>query len=182
VLDDKGQWVAAGATGETGPIAPDTKVVPLPVESAKPLRVRLRVTKGLWRLDWIALASLGAAVAPERIAPSVVRRDGRPDSVATRALAGPTTGLRDPLTTLPGDALDLDYDLPPSSEQYEVFLEARGYYLEWMRREWIAEQSASAARRLVLDPAAMLRGLAPAYKRQEPTMEQAFWNSRYVRP
>jgi hypothetical protein len=63
-----------------------------------------------------------------------------------------------------------------------VFLESRGYYLEWMRREWIEEQNARAARQLLLDPAAMLRALAPAYKRQEGTMENAFWNSRYVRP
>ena len=182
VRDNNGEWVAAGATGETGPIAADTKVIPLPRDAARPLRVRLRLTKGLWRLDWIALASLGATVQPIRVAPSVVRRGGVPDSLATRALTSPSAQAREPLTTLPGDALDLEYDLPLNPERYEYFLEARGYYLEWMRREWIAEENSRAARQLLLDPAAMLRALAPAYKRQEPTMERAFWNSRYVQP
>jgi len=178
VLDNTGAWLTVGATGETGPIAADTKVIPLPNEAARPLRVRLRLTKGLWRLDWVALASLGARIEPIRLAPSLVRRAGTIDSLATRALSGGP----EPLTTYPGDAFDLEYDLPPHPERYEYFLEARGYYLEWMRREWVAEENLRAAQRLLLDPAAMLRALAPAYKKQEPTMEQAFWKSRYVRP
>ena len=182
VLDENGRWILAGSTGETGPIAADTKVVPLPTVRTKELRVRLGLTKGLWRLDWIALAALGSTVVPERIAPTSVSRDGVPDSGALKALAGGKSGQREPLTTLPGDALELAYDLPANPERYEVFLESRGYYLEWMRREWIEEQNARAARQLLLDPAAMLRALAPAYKRQEGTMENAFWNSRYVRP
>jgi hypothetical protein len=50
-----------------------------------------------------------------------------------------------------------------------------------MRQEWLAEQNAIAALRLVADPAGTLRALAPAYKRQEPEMERLFWGSRYVR-
>jgi hypothetical protein len=136
------------------------------------------LTKGLWRLDWVALASLGARVEPIRLAPSLVRRAGTIDSLATRSLSGGS----EPLTTYPGDAFDLEYDLPAHPERYEYFLEARGYYLEWMRREWVAEENLRAAQRLLLDPAAMLRTLAPAYKKQEPSMEEAFWKSRYVQP
>ena len=50
-----------------------------------------------------------------------------------------------------------------------------------MRREWIAEQSSRNMSRLLLDPAGMLRTLAPAYKRQEAGMDSLFWQSRYVR-
>lgn len=182
VRGDSGEWLAAGAAGETGPIASDTKIIPLPATTGRPLRLRLRLTKGLWRLDWIAIASLGARVEPVRLSPTTVRRGGSPDSLAAKALAADGSGSREPLTTLPGDALDLVYELPPDQERYEIFLEARGYYLEWMRREWIAEEDPRAARRLLLDPAAMLRALAPAFKRQEPMMEQAFWKSRYVHP
>jgi hypothetical protein len=171
-----GDWSPVGETGETGPIAADTKLIPLTAQGDGPVRVRLRLTKGLWRLDWVALASLGSVVTPARLAPLEVLRAGVPDSLAKRHLLGQS----DPLTTLPGDALDLVYELPPRPEQYDLFLDARGYYLEWMRREWFAEENPSAARRLLLDPAAMLRSLAPAYKRQEPDMERAFWGSRYV--
>lgn len=54
VLDDGGEWVMAGSAGETGPLASDSWVVRLP-RAATPLRVRLRMTRGLWRLDYVAL-------------------------------------------------------------------------------------------------------------------------------
>ena len=53
---------------------------------------------------------------------------------------------------MPGDELQLDYRLPEHPERLELFLEARGYYLEWMRREWMAETNPRAAARLLLDP------------------------------
>ena len=177
VPDDVGGWRQVGETGETGPIAADTKIVPLPRPTAAPVRVRLRLTRGLWRLDWLALASFGDSVTPIRLAPHNVRRGTTSDSAALRAL----TLRRDPLTTLPGDALDLDYRLPEHPESFELFVETRGYYLEWMRREWMAETNPRAAARLLFDPGGMLRELAHPYKRQEATADSLFWNSRYAR-
>jgi hypothetical protein len=136
------------------------------------------LTKGLWRIDWVALASLGDVVRPIRVSPSMVRRGATPDSAALDAL----TLRRVPLTTLPGDELQLDYRLPEHPERLELFLEARGYYLEWMRREWMRETNPRAAARLLLDPDAMLRDLARPYKRQEAMMDSLFWNSRYAKP
>jgi hypothetical protein len=178
VPNDSGGWRVVGQTGETGPIAADTKIIPLPPTAAGATRVRLRLTKGLWRIDWVALASLGDAVKPIRLSPSMVRRGAVPDSVALSAL----TLRREPLTTMPGDELQLDYRLPEHPERLELFLETRGYYLEWMRREWMAETNPRAAARLLLDPTAMLRDLARPYKRQEAMMDSLFWNSRYAKP
>lgn len=67
VPDSVGGWRVAGMTGESGPIATDTKIIPLHVTAMGPQRVRLRLTKGLWRLDWVSLAAMGARVTPERI-------------------------------------------------------------------------------------------------------------------
>lgn len=178
VPDDSGGWRVAGQTGETGPIAADTKLIPLPRSDTGTTRVRLRLTKGLWRIDWVALASVGDAVTPVRLSPSMVRRGSVPDSAALRAL----TLRREPLITMPGDEYELDYRLPEHPERLELFLEARGYYLEWMRREWMAETNSRAAARLLLDPSAMLRDLARPYKRQEAMMDSLFWNSRYAKP
>ena len=178
VPDDSGGWHVAGQTGETGPIAADTKLIPIPRSTTGAARVRLRLTKGLWRIDWIALASLGDVVKPIRVSPSMVRRGATPDSAALEAL----TLRREPLTTMPGDELQLDYRLPEHPERLELFLEARGYYLEWMRREWMRETNPRAAARLLLDPEAMLRDLARPYKRQEAMMDSLFWNSRYAKP
>lgn len=65
---------------------------------------------------------------------------------------------------------------------YDLFLDSRGYYLEWMRQEWLREQNPLAALRMLLDPARALRELAPAFKRIEPQAETLFWRSRYAHP
>ena len=177
VPDSAGQWRIVGQTGETGPIATDTKIIPLPAGTRGPLHVRLQLTKGLWRLDWVSLAALGSPVVPERIRPIGVRVDSgvRPD-VRERFVS-----RSEALVTLPGDEYFLDYHLPADPSTLELFIETRGYYLEWMRREWIADQNAAAVRRLLLDPGGMLMALAPAYKKQEAAMEAAFWASRYAK-
>jgi hypothetical protein len=177
VPDAAGEWVPVGRAGETGPLAPDTKVVPLPRADRLPVRVRLRLTRGLWRIDYLALAQLGEALQPVRLPPARVLRAQADDSAAWRALVDTAKSL----VTLPGDAYDLIYRLPAHPEQYELFLESRGYYLEWMRREWLAEENLALAAQVLFDPAGALRTLAPAFKRQEPEMERLFWNSRYVR-
>jgi hypothetical protein len=177
IPDSAGGWVPVGVVGETGPLAPDTKVVPLPVADRRAIRVRLRLTRGLWRIDYLALASLGKPLEAVRLAPSRVERAGREDSSAWRALVDTAASL----ITLPGDEYDLIYQLPTHPERYEVFLESRGYYLEWMRQEWLAEQSLASAAQVLLDPTGALRTLAPGFKRQEAEMERRFWSSRYVR-
>jgi hypothetical protein len=178
VLDAHGGWRTAGETGEVGPLAPDTRLVPIPTLTAGPIRIRLRMTRGLWRIDRVALARLGPAVSPLRLAPVAVRREGRPDQGALALLRDSVNAL----VTLPGDAYAIDFDLPPAAAEWELFLETRGYYLEWMRREWLSEEDPMLAARLLLDPAGMLRTMAPAYKAVEPEMEAAFWSSRYARP
>jgi hypothetical protein len=175
--DSAGVWTPAGSIGETGPLAADTKLVPIPAHGGGPLRVRLRMTRGLWRIDYVALARLANMVVPMRLPPARVVRDGHDDLAALAALLDSTQVL----TSLPGDAYELHYRLPPDPEHQELFLEARGYYLEWMRREWLAEEDSRQAARMLVDPAGMLRTLAPRYKAVEPSMEALFWNSRYVR-
>jgi hypothetical protein len=176
VPDSAGRWRPVGSAGETGPLAPDTKVVPLPRSGGGRIRVRLQLTRGLWRIDYLALAQLGEPLQPVRLPPVRVERAGRSDSSAWRALVDTTKAL----VTLPGDEYDLIYRLPPNPEQHELFLESRGYYLEWMRREWLAEENPVLAAQILLDPARALQALAPAFKRQEMEMEQLFWSSRYV--
>jgi hypothetical protein len=172
-----GRWTHAGSVYETGPIATDVHLVRLPAAGAPggPLRVRLVVTRGNWRLDWIALATLGARVEPTRLSP--------------RAITGLTDGKR-PVTarpgqrivTLPGDAYTFTYELPENPERYELFLASRGYYLEWMREAWLREESPARAALLMAAPGLALRLLAPAYKQQEAGMDRLFWESRYAHP
>ena len=177
VLDAGGGWVPAGTLGETGPIATDVYLVRLPTATTPTTRVRLRMARGAWRVDYAALGRVGERVEPIRLSPVKVTRDGAEDEAARLAL---TAGLK-PLVTSPGDAYGIEYRLPPSPERYEYFLEARGYYLEWMRDGWMKEENAERTRQIFMDPRGALRTLAPEFKAAEPHMESLFWASRYVK-
>ena len=157
-LPDGAGWRTVGETGETGPLATDVTVVPLGTAFAR--RVRLRLTRGHWRLDQIALARLGATVTATPLDP----------------LAPHPT----PIVTLPGDAVTFQFELPDDPARLELFLESRGYYLEWMRAEWEREQDLSRAQMMLFDPARALRELAPEFKQREPTLEDLFWRSRFA--
>lgn len=186
VLRD-GEWLAAGTFRETGPLASDTRLLVLPeaitqqragrAAAGAPLRVRLTLTRGMWRVDQVALVSVGEEVEPVRVPPSRVLRHGVPDDAALASL----TGRGGPLVTQPGDTLALVYELPATGEPFECFLQSRGYYLEWMRESWLAEENAERLARLFIAPAVSLRELAPEYKKVEHELEREFWGSRYAR-
>lgn len=172
-----GRWVTVGETGETGPLAVNVHLLRLPALDPADPRLRLRLTKGNWRLDALSLAVLTGQVTPTRIAPTRVLRDGVADPAA---LADLTDDART-LVSLPGDRFDLVYDLPPGDAGWDVFLSSRGYYLEWMRDEWMAEEDPIKAAILFRQPELALSYLAPKFKELEPEMETQFWGSRYAR-
>jgi hypothetical protein len=87
-----------------------------------------------------------------------------------------------PIVTMPGDTYTFGFHLPPEPERYELFLDTQGYYLEWMREEWLEEEDARRATRLLLDPERVLHELAPAFKEHEAQMERIFWRSQYAVP
>ncbi|MEX2180259.1 MAG: hypothetical protein WD801_16205 [Gemmatimonadaceae bacterium] len=78
---------------------------------------------------------------------------------------------------MPGDEFRIVFDLPADS--LELFLESEGYYYEWMRGEWLAEEDPLMAALLIHQPAEGLRRLSRPYKSREATMEQLFWASRF---
>jgi hypothetical protein len=75
----------------------------------------------------------------------------------------------------------ITYRLPENYAKLELFLESRGYYLEWIRDEWLAEENPAMAAMVMTDPAGLLRLMAPMYKDVESEMEQSFWSSRYAK-
>jgi hypothetical protein len=175
LAEGDGAWRPVGSFDEAGPIAGDVRVVPFEATGRGPLRVRLTLARGHWRLDWVALARLGAPVEPVRLAPASVERRGRADAAARERLASGEGHL----VTQPGDAYRLRFRLPEGDGRYELFLASEGYYYEWMREEWLSEEDPQMALLAVADPAAALRRLAPAYKAQEGRLEQQFWASRF---
>jgi hypothetical protein len=166
-----GGWRRVGEVREMGPLATDVLVLPLPPETTG--RVRLRMARGHWRLDYLASARLDARTEPLPLDPVSVRGG---------QVGGPPWRPDRPLTTLPGDVYTFAYRLPGEAAGYELFLESRGYYLEWMREEWRADADRGRAASLLLDPEQALRDLAPQFKKQEARMESLFWRSRYAQP
>ncbi len=178
VRGGEGDWVRAGEIRETGPLATDVKLVRLPPLPPGPVDVRLRMTRGHWRLDYVALVGLGDRVEARRLTPACVMREGAPDEEARASLLDPERVL----VTTRGDEYTLVYRLPEDFKGYELFLESRGYYLEWMREEWLGEEDPTQAIKMLLNPRQVLRELAPQYTRGEAEREAVFWASRYARP
>ena len=173
VEEAPGRWRAVGRYDEVGPIAREVQLVPLPeLPGARPLHVRLTMTKGYWKLDHVGLATLAEEVRPVVVGPARVTKDGRdaPDALARLQPGG------ERLVTYPGDLYALHFELPPGD--HELFLSSRGYYYEWMRQQWLADENPLAVAEMIEDPHAAMRRLAPRYKRIEDRMEAIFWQSR----
>lgn len=176
--DDTGQWVSIAEVNETGPLATDVHLVKLPPIKRERLNIRLRLTKGHWRLDAVKLIKLGEQLDPIRLSPVAVNRDGMNADAAHRVLMDPKAAL----TTLPGDVYTLVYQLPEDFERYELFLESRGYYLEWIREAWLKEENPALAAMMLFNPERALRVLASEFKKVEVEMEEQFWRSHYEKP
>lgn len=175
-----GTWRPVGRFEEAGPIATDLAVVPLGFDGDRgsdQIRIRLSMARGNWRLDYVALTVLGNEVAPVSLEADAVMREGQPDSLAAARLHDPDRYL----ITFPGDAYGLTFTVPDSIGNAELFLDTKGYYYEWMRPEWADDQNLALAATALADPAALLRHLAPGFKRIESTIEEGFWSSRFGR-
>jgi hypothetical protein len=175
--DARDRWVTLGSTRETGPLATDVRVVVLRGLRRGTTHLRLSLAKGHWRIDQLTLVGLHGRAQALALDPVAVSRDGADDVDALRSLLDSSRTL----VTTAGDEYTLTYRLPEDFADRELFLESRGYYLEWMRHEWLADENPQRAAALFLDPRAAMRDLAPRFKALEPAMEQAFWSSRYVR-
>jgi hypothetical protein len=110
-----------------------------------------------------------------RVEPLAVERGRARDE---RALSLLRDGERH-LVTRAGDAYRLRFRLPEGPAPFELFVESEGFYYEWMREEWLAEEDAALAALAVLDPGEALRRLAPLYKEKEGGLERSFWASRF---
>ena len=183
VKNEKDEWVKVGEVGETGPISTDIKIVPLFINSNTAeenscLKVRLRMAKGLWRIDYAALGEITGKVEPIVIPPS----SSSPQFSENRDVAGLLTNSDSVLVTFPGEEYLLNYELPEDYNNYELFIEPEGYYLEWMRNEWLAEENSDKVYEMFFNPNQYYKDLAPQFKKIEAEMEETFWSSKYVYP
>ena len=186
IKNKNGDWEKVSEVGETGPIATDIKLVPLNNQikdryndsDESHLKIRLRMAKGLWRIDYVALAELGDKVDPIVIKPS----SSFPQNINSSSVVGLLNNPDSLLLTFPGDEYFLNYQLPPDFAEYELFMESQGYYLEWMRNEWLGEENSAKVYQMLFNPKQFYKDLASQFKKVEADMEETFWSSKYVYP
>lgn len=178
IREGSGKWIRSGTINEMGPIASDIHLIRLPAISGSNFKIKLVLTKGLWRIDYLALAKLGHSAEPLRIGPLVLSNEKGICDQFKKPLLSDTL---DPLVTLPGDSYDLLYILPDTHQEYELFLSSKGYYIEWMREPWLREESLKKASLLFGTPRLFMKMAAKEFKLVEPTMEKNFWMSRYAK-
>lgn len=174
-VDSTAGWRFLRTVGETGPIAINRQLIEAgDVLADVPVRMKLVMNRGMWRLDYASLAIITGRVYPLESAPVRVMKKGIEDSAAKAALASDDRYL----FSMPGDAYRIDFALPPVDGGYQLFLKTRGYYLEWMRSHWLDDKDLVRLRMLAEHPERYLRREAARYKRYESTMEKEFWDSR----
>jgi hypothetical protein len=177
VQDKAGAWIPIGDFYEAGPIAHNVQTIAIPDSLFDCRKIRLQMTKGMWRINYASLVSLGNTVTPSRLHPIAVTSDTGKCPEALAILRSGTSHL----VSMPGDKWTLRYELPEDYTNYEILLDTKGYYLEWIRKEWLAETNPEKAAFMFAFPNLFLKQEAPIFKQLEPSMENTFWSSRYVR-
>jgi hypothetical protein len=175
-------WEDVGTFGFTGPIARERLVFRVAVnDPTATVAVRLRFPRAHWRIDRVALAPVAEEVEPRSAAPAAMERDG----IANEAALQSVLGLGPRLVTFPGDTWVVRFAVPPAGDRSRTwFLRSRGYYYEWIRESWLADQDVETAERYLRDPAAALRELAPRWNGMAGDADALFEASRFsgVRP
>lgn len=174
VKDEKGKWIEVDNIKESGPIASDRHLLKLPLNNSPKINVRLRLTKGLWRINMVNLTSIKGEKIPKRIYPEKVYSEGSIDSLSLNKLLDKEQYL----VTYPGEEYQISYPIEAHPSQ-QYFLESQGYYIEWMREEWLKEENLNNVKKAMLFPSSYLKKTAPYFKIHETEMESIFWNSKY---
>jgi len=169
------RWEFQNSFYEIGPIAINQQIIPLRnLEPGKEVRLKLVVNQGLWRIDFAALTQITSQAEPVWISPDQIYNKGIPDSSALEKILDPERLL----ISMPGSDYQFHFTLPEQNNDLDLFLYAKGYYLEWMREQWIQDKNLVKLWKMLNHPKMYLREQAKDYKEYETTMEEAFWGSK----
>jgi hypothetical protein len=139
-----GSWSEVARVPDSGPISWHDIAVPLRVRSGETrLDVRVSFMVDHWRIDRMWVAS-GVRDAVPRVIPlsAVTDSDGNPDSGALARLSGTDTEY---LETRPGQRFFARFSVgeAPDERPRTFLLSSLGYYIEWIRGDWIRETNVS---------------------------------------
>lgn len=172
--ENSNEWDFQGGFYETGPIAFNSQLLPLKSKGNSSVKLKIILNQGLWRINSASLVSLVKTVKPAEVLPSGVSSKGIQNENALKSLLK----QGDYLLSLPGNAVQISFTMKDRPGNYELFLYSKGYYLEWMRENWLKDKNMAKLRQLFFSPENYLKDEAGNYKVYETTMEETFWNSR----
>ena len=177
----KKNWTDVAQLYETGPIAHNLQFVDLPdiKNEDGTMDVRIVAAKGMWRFDAISLANIAREEIPVVLPMTAVRQN----NVVNKDVLGQLKSTdQNPLVTFPLDEYLLEFEVPDRAPHYELFLYSYGYYLEWMREEWLSGKNPEKLRNLLLTDKETWKSLAIEFKEAEAGMEEVFWSSKISSP
>jgi hypothetical protein len=169
------KWVFQGEFWEAGPIAVNKQILPIKGidTEQKDIKIKLELNKGLWRIDYVALTNIVKKVEPLVFNPVRIETNGSTDNKSLNNILDENKYL----FSMPGDAYRFTFDLEKSGD-YELFLHSKGYYLEWMRTQWLTDKNFYKLRQTVDNPQRYYKTEAKRFKVYEKHMEHEFWNSK----
>jgi hypothetical protein len=132
-----GAWVPIARVKDTGPVAWKELAIPLATTGTE-LRFRLRFPADNWRIDRVALAHHMARPAIRAVPlAQLTSLDGNAES---DAMAGVLANDERYLQTQAGQAFIARWEVgaAPAGRERSFLLASQGYYIEWVRRGWIA--------------------------------------------
>ena len=142
---DGESWRPVGRIGDSGPVAWKDVIAIVPTFGRPVLAARLSFVADNWRVDLIGAAAAWRRPEPATIALAEVRQaDGTPAPDALAALRAADDRY---VETTAGGRLAAGFAAEPAAPQVArtFFLASQGYYLEWLRRDWLAAGHDSTA-------------------------------------
>ncbi|GAA4934988.1 hypothetical protein GCM10023314_04190 [Algibacter agarivorans] len=178
--DNKNKWILFDELYETGPIAKNMMIAPLnniePIAGS--LKIKIEMTKGLWKIDYLGLANIKNTTTGTKIYPNKIEViEGKDYNI--NAIKSDDNNY---LTSFPGNEFKYKFKLPElgTHEEHELFLSSKGYYLEWIRANWLKEKNIKKLEKMLSNDKEVWTSLALEYKIVEDEMEEVFWNSKYI--
>jgi hypothetical protein len=177
-VEHDGEFVDAGRVTDTGPIAWKTIATRIPLgEHGDTVRIRLNSLPDSWSIDWIGLDA-GDHDQPELHYVACSSAEGATAQRGPTAIAAIAEDDGSYLVTYPGEWLDLSFNLPPTTgRQRTMFLYSKGYYIEWVRPEWVRER-ADVRGFDFSEPATLRTRLAELWSAKKDTFESHFFQRR----
>jgi hypothetical protein len=141
VLVKEGEtYESRGKIFDTGPLAWKDVAIRIPVDAKNDhIVLRLQTLPDNWKIDRVAFDFTPAIdVTPHDVpVTSAVGTVPQSSKAVEKLLADDDHSY---FVTYPGESVDLGFILPPLQQVRTIFVKSRGYYVEWIRPEWLQDR------------------------------------------